>query len=223
MRAELIASFLVAAVGRVTRENARRSSASMTIWCAASSGHFSIAFAQQAAECPSGWAAPCLDGRRGRRRNGTVRSAADSYTVTTTCRIFSPSADGVNRGHDMEQQSRLIAAAVFLTAVFARALAAEPTGEALMAQPHDCVIRPFIVAELGSPANGLLEQVMVDRGQRVAKGMVVAKLRSDLEQASLDLAKARAESTALINLARARVSLLKKEVSRNSELHTRQF
>lgn len=120
-------------------------------------------------------------------------------------------------------RSRLIAAAVFVTVALGSALAAEPTAEALLAQPHDCVIQPFIVAELGSPANGLLEQVMVDRGQRVTKGMVVARLRSDLEQASLDLAKARAESTALISLARERVSLLKKEVSRNSELHTRQF
>ena len=60
-------------------------------------------------------------------------------------------------------------------------------------------------------------------GQRVTKGMVVARLRSDLERATLDLAKARAESTALITLARERVALLRKEVSRASELHTRQF
>ena len=118
---------------------------------------------------------------------------------------------------------RLSAAAVFLIAVLGGALAAEPTGEALLSQAHDCVIQPFIVAELGSSANGLLEEIMVDRGDRVTKGMVVARLRSDLEQASLDLAKGRAESTAMIKLARERVSLLKKEVSRNSELHSRQF
>jgi RND family efflux transporter MFP subunit len=83
------------------------------------------------------------------------------------------------------------------------------------------LVQPFIVTELGSPANGLLEEVLVDRGARVTKGMVVAKLRSDLERASLDLAKARSESTALIKLARERVSLLRKETSRNSELHSR--
>jgi len=120
-------------------------------------------------------------------------------------------------------RSGLIAAAIFVAVVFGSARAAEPTGAELLTQAHDCVIQPFIVAELGSPANGLLEQVLVDRGQRITKGMVVARLRSDLEQASLDLAKARAESTALINLARERVSLLKKEVSRNSELHNKQF
>ena len=52
--------------------------------------------------------------------------------------------------------------------------------------------------------------------------MVVARLRSDLEQASLDLAKARAESTVVIELGRERASLLKKEADRVSELHGKQ-
>jgi membrane fusion protein (multidrug efflux system) len=120
-------------------------------------------------------------------------------------------------------RSKLITAAAFIAAALGSALAAEPTGELLLSQAHDCVIQPFVVADLGSPANGLLENVLVDRGGRVTKGMVVAKLRSDLERATLDLAKARAESTALITLARERVALLRKEVSRASELHTRQF
>jgi RND family efflux transporter MFP subunit len=118
---------------------------------------------------------------------------------------------------------RLTVAAALLTAAFGGSVAAEPAGEALLSQAHDCVIQPFIVTELGSSANGLLEEILVDRGARVTKGMVVAKLRSDLEQATLDLTKARAESTSLIKLARERVSLLKKEASRASELHTKQF
>jgi RND family efflux transporter MFP subunit len=65
--------------------------------------------------------------------------------------------------------------------------------------------------------------LLVDHGDRVTKGMVVARLRSDLEQASLDLAKARAESTVLIELGRERVSLLRKEAARVSELHGKQI
>ena len=57
----------------------------------------------------------------------------------------------------------------------------------------------------------------------MTKGMVVARLRSDLEQASLSIAKARAESTAIIELGRERVSLLKKEASRVTELHGKQI
>src|SRR5262249_17524352 len=45
------------------------------------------------------------------------------------------------------------------------------------------------------------------------------RLRSDLEQASLDLAKARADTTALIELGRERASLLKKEADRVTQLH----
>ena len=65
--------------------------------------------------------------------------------------------------------------------------------------------------------------MLVDRGSRVTKGMVVARLRSDLEQATLNLAKARAESTVIIDLGRERASLLKKEAARISELHGKQI
>lgn len=120
-------------------------------------------------------------------------------------------------------RARLVVSSIFLTAMLGPVLAAEPTDEAHLTQAHDCLVQPFVVTELGSSANGLLEEVLVDRGERVTKGMVVAKLRSDLERASLDLAKARSESTALIKLARERVSLLRKETNRNTELHSRQF
>src|SRR6478735_3609397 len=101
------------------------------------------------------------------------------------------------------------------------ASAADPS--AILGKPQDCIIEPFIVTELGSPATGILEELLVDRGDRVTKGMVVARLRSDLEQASLDLATARAESTVIIELGRERVSLLEKAVDRVSELHVKQI
>jgi RND family efflux transporter MFP subunit len=102
------------------------------------------------------------------------------------------------------------------------ASAAEPSVADILSKPYDCVIQPFVATELGSSATGILEEFLVDRGDRVTKGMVVARLRSDLEQASLDLAEARAESTAVIELGRERVSLLKKDADRVSELHGKQ-
>src|SRR5689334_7574416 len=116
-----------------------------------------------------------------------------------------------------------IPAIILAALVIPPASAADSKLADILGKPHDCVIQPFVATEIGSSATGILEELVVDRGDRVTKGMVVARLRSDLEQASLDLAKARAESTAMIKVARERVSLLKKEVSRNSELHTRQF
>ena len=116
-----------------------------------------------------------------------------------------------------------IAATLLAAVLILPASAAESNVAAILGKPHDCIIQPFIATELGSPATGILEELLVDRGDRVTKGMVVARLRSDLEQASLDLAKARAESTVIIELGRERVSLLKKEVARVSELHGKQI
>ena len=80
--------------------------------------------------------------------------------------------------------------AIILAAVMIHpASAAEPSVADILGKPHDCVIQPFVATELGSSATGILEELLVDRGDRVTKGMVVARLRSDLEQASLNLAK----------------------------------
>jgi len=118
---------------------------------------------------------------------------------------------------------KLTITATLLTAALILPASAESNIAAVLGKPHDCVIGPFIATELGSPATGILEELLVDHGDRVTKGMVVARLRSDLEQASLDLAKARAESTVIIELGRERAGLLKKEAARISELHSRQI
>ena len=115
-----------------------------------------------------------------------------------------------------------IPAILLVAAMILPASAAEPSVADILGKPHDCVIQPFVATELGSSATGILEEFLVDRGDRVTKGMVVARLRSDLEQASLDLAKARAESTVVIELGRERAGLLKKEAGRVSELHGKQ-
>lgn len=113
--------------------------------------------------------------------------------------------------------------AIILAAVMIHpASADEPSVADILSKPHDCVIEPFVTTELGSSATGILEELLVDRGDRVTKGMVVARLRSDLEQATLDLAKTRAESTVVIELGRERANLLKKDAGRVSELYGKQ-
>ncbi len=59
--------------------------------------------------------------------------------------------------------------------------------------PLDCLLEPHMVVSVGSPVDGVLEQVMVDRGDVVRKGQVVARLRSGVESASVELAKSRVE------------------------------
>jgi membrane fusion protein (multidrug efflux system) len=57
----------------------------------------------------------------------------------------------------------------------------------------ECMLEPHLVANVGSPVEGTLSQVLVDRGAQVAKGQVVARLNSTVEAANLELRKAQEE------------------------------
>ena len=72
--------------------------------------------------------------------------------------------------------------ALFFSAVCA--LAQQP-------QMFEGLIEPSEVVKVGSPVHGILERVLVERGDRVAKGQILAGLKSSLEQAAVDLATAR--------------------------------
>jgi RND family efflux transporter MFP subunit len=69
------------------------------------------------------------------------------------------------------------------------------TAPAALAQEaaHECLITPYRVVAVGSSASGVLEAVEVERGDRVRAGEVIARLRSGVERAAVDLATARAE------------------------------
>lgn len=57
----------------------------------------------------------------------------------------------------------------------------------------ECLLEPSKVVNVGSSVDGVLEQVTVDRGDRVRKGQVVAKLQSGVEAAAVKLSEARVE------------------------------
>jgi len=63
------------------------------------------------------------------------------------------------------------------------------------ARELDCLIEPFVVVTVSSPAVGLLEQVAVDRGDIVAEGQVIAVLDSHVETATSAVEHARARLT----------------------------
>ncbi len=58
---------------------------------------------------------------------------------------------------------------------------------------YDCLIVPDQSAELGAEVRGVLSSISVERGERVTANQVVAELNSELERASVALARARAE------------------------------
>lgn len=57
----------------------------------------------------------------------------------------------------------------------------------------DCLLEPSVVVNVGSPVDGVLKLVNVDRGDVVHKGQLVAQLQSGVEAAAVSLSQARIE------------------------------
>jgi RND family efflux transporter MFP subunit len=80
----------------------------------------------------------------------------------------------------------------FAVAIVACALAlaahAQSSGEAL-----ECLLEPSMAVNVGSPVDGVLERVTVDRGDAVRRGQVVAQLQAGVEAAAVKLSEARVE------------------------------
>lgn len=71
------------------------------------------------------------------------------------------------------------------------------------AATFDCVMDPSLTVKLGSPVTSVLSEVLVDRGDLVKKGQVIARVESAVEQAALATYEARAASTAEIEAKQA--------------------
>jgi membrane fusion protein (multidrug efflux system) len=85
------------------------------------------------------------------------------------------------------------------------------TGSSLeAAETFQCLVEPSLRVELASGVPGILDEVLVGRGDFVKKGQVVARLRSGVERAAHDLALARAEFAA-------------RRVERSEELYQKQM
>jgi RND family efflux transporter MFP subunit len=91
------------------------------------------------------------------------------------------------------------------------------------AQPLGCLIEPNQVVELGSPVIGVLDAVHVDRGSFVRKGQVLATLKADVERASADVAKSRAQAEADVRAAIANRDYNKQRLARAEELVKKNF
>ena len=87
--------------------------------------------------------------------------------------------------------------------------------------PLACVMEPRSVVKLGSSEEGILREILVDRGDRVAAGQVVARLDSELEKINVELARVRAENDVELESSRARLVFRESEVARMEQLHTK--
>lgn len=72
------------------------------------------------------------------------------------------------------------------------------------------LVEPNQLVEFSSQVPGIIEQLNVERGDRVSKGQVLATLKSGVEQAA-------------VNLARARVDFGLRKAERNAELYKKKL
>jgi membrane fusion protein, heavy metal efflux system len=91
------------------------------------------------------------------------------------------------------------------------------------AEPLACLIQPYQEADIGSQVIGVLDRVMVERGDFVLKGQAVAQLSSEVERAHLATAKVRAEANADLNAAASNHEFTRKKKLRTDDLYKKNF
>ena len=92
-----------------------------------------------------------------------------------------------------------------------------------LAAPLGCLITPERKADIGTPVVGVVESVMVERGDRVYEGQVLVTLQSDVERANLDVASQRARAEAELRAAASSWALAKSRYERSVDLQRRGF
>ena len=83
----------------------------------------------------------------------------------------------------------------------------------------DCMIEPNSVANVSTREVGVLEKIMVKRGDIVKKGQVVARLESSLEAIALDFANARAKMKGEVESRQATLDYMLRQRDRIAELY----
>jgi membrane fusion protein (multidrug efflux system) len=86
-----------------------------------------------------------------------------------------------------------VVAALAASSVGAQAPTAPAAATRSESGSYECLLEPSLVINVGSPVDGVLEQVMVERGDRVKKGATVATLQAGVEAAAVKLSEARVE------------------------------
>jgi RND family efflux transporter MFP subunit len=87
--------------------------------------------------------------------------------------------------------------------------------------PMTCIIEPDEVIELSTPVAGVIAAMHVERGQRVARGSLVAELDTSVERATVALTRKRAENGFTIAAREARLAFLDRRRERNEQLAAR--
>lgn len=86
------------------------------------------------------------------------------------------------------------------------------------AKAAECLIEPFQTVDLASPVTGLLEKVLVRRGDKVSKGQVLAVLESRAEQAAAELARFKSTQVGPTQMAESKIEFAKRKFARRQAM-----
>lgn len=103
------------------------------------------------------------------------------------------------------------------------AAAAALLSTAATANPYECLIEPNQTVEVRSAVEGVIEKVLVQRGDRVHTGQTLVQLESAAEVSAVQLAKLRAEAQGRLQSAQNRLDYAQKKVERNAQLQAQSF
>jgi membrane fusion protein, heavy metal efflux system len=129
----------------------------------------------------------------------------------------------------MGAATAMLAAAAALATLSAQAQspqapsAARPVAPADASSSLDCMIQPHQVVQVGVPAAGVIEKILVDRGESVKAGQPLVQLQANVERASLAVARERAAQEGEIKVAAGSSELAQRELQRAKELREDNF
>ena len=82
-----------------------------------------------------------------------------------------------------------------------------------------CIMKPYMEVSVGTPVEGIIQKITVDRGDWVTKGQVIVMLEASVEEATVALAKAKAEAEAGIKSTQAKVAFGRRKLERARDLY----
>lgn len=91
------------------------------------------------------------------------------------------------------------------------------------AADFSCVIQPRQVLEIRSPIEGLIERIVVERGDRVQKGQEIAFIDTSVERVLAESAKFRSGMEGSVRAAESKVQLFSRKLIRADELLRQNF
>jgi RND family efflux transporter MFP subunit len=110
-----------------------------------------------------------------------------------------------------------------LSGLLALALASVIPSPSAAQQPLECLIYPEATVAVSSPVEAVIEKVVVDRGDLIKVGQVVAQLESSVERAAVAVALAKSENQSGLKSGQARVEFGDRRYKRTLEMHQKEL